>query len=71
MKEGDFKAHFTKHTKNFTPHSFMNFITGFILMNQEFSIFTQDEVLCVRTFEALLGTYDRSYSVKKDHLHKE
>ena len=71
MKEEDIRVHFTKYSKNFTPHFFFNFITGFILTDQEFAKFAQDEVLCVRAFEALLGTYDRGYSVSKDLLQKE
>ena len=71
LKEEDLRAHFTKHSKNFTPHSFINFLTGFILTDQEFATFTKDEVLCVRKFEALMGTYDRGYSVNNNLLLKE
>ena len=59
LKEETVRAHFLKHAKNFTPHTFINFVAGFILTDQEFAAFTKDENLCVRRFEALLGTYDR------------
>ena len=59
MKEEDIKAHFTKYSKIFTPHSFINFVTGFVLTDQEFAKFIQPEPLDVREFEAGLGTHDR------------
>ena len=63
LKEETVRAHFLKHAKNFTPHTLINFVSGFILTDQEFAAFTKDEVLDVRKFEALLGTYDNGYSV--------
>ena len=57
-----------KHAKNFSPHTFINFVTGFILTDQEFAAFTKDENLCVRRFEAFLGTYDGGYSVPTNIL---
>ena len=71
MKEEDLRAHFTKHAKNFYDHTFINFLTGFTLMDQEFSSFTKDEPLDVRRFESLLGTYDRGYSVANNLLLRE
>ena len=47
MKEEDLRTHFTKHAKNFSAHTFINFLTGFILTDQEFSTFIKDEVLDV------------------------
>ena len=71
MKEEDLRAHFTKHAKNFSTHTFINFLTGFTLSDQEFASFTKDEPLDVRRFEALLGTYDRGYSVANNLLLRE
>ena len=71
MKEEDLRAHFTKHAKNFSTHTFINFLTGFTLSDQEFASFTKEEPLCVRRFESLLGTYDRGYSVANNLLLKE
>ena len=68
LKEENLRAHFLKHAKNFSPHTFINFVTGFILTDQEFAAFTKDENLCVRRFEAFLGTYDRGYSVPANIL---
>ena len=31
LKEENVRAYFLKHDKNFTPHMFINFVTGFIL----------------------------------------
>ena len=71
MKEEDLRAHFTKHAKNFSAHTFINFLTGFTLTDQEFSSFTKDEPLDFRRFEALLVTYDRGYSVANNLLLRE
>ena len=71
MEEEDVGAHFAKHFKIFNPHSFINFVTGFILTYQEFAKFTQDEHLNSREFEAGLGTYDRGYGVSNNLLVKE
>ena len=46
MKEEDIKSHFTKHSKMFTPYTFINFVTGFVLTNQEFAKFVQPEPQC-------------------------
>ena len=63
LKEETVRAQFLKHAKNFTPYTFINFVSGFILTEQEFAAFTKDDVLDVRKFEAYLGTYDNGYSV--------
>ena len=71
LKEETVRAQFLKHAKNFTPYTFINFVSGFILTEQEFAAFIKDDVLDVRTFEAYLGTYDNGYSVPSQLLMTE
>ena len=71
MKEEDIKTHFTKYSKMFTPHTFINFVTGFVLTNQEFAKFVQPEPLNVREFEDDLGTQNIGHYVPPNFLNKE
>ena len=32
LKEDTVRAHFLKHAKNFTPYTYINFVTGFVLI---------------------------------------
>ena len=59
MKEEDIKKHFTKPSKMLTPHTFINFVTGFVLTIHEFAKFVRPEPLSVRELEADLGAYKR------------
>ena len=71
MKEEEIRTYFSDHSKMFSPHAFINFVTGFTLTNQEFATFVQPKPLNVRDFEAQLGSYHGGFTVPTKLLNKE
>ena len=71
MKEDEIRSYYTEHSKMFSPHTYINFVTGFPLSNQEFARFAQDKPIDIREFEAELGSYHGGFTVPNKLLIKE
>ena len=71
MKEDEIRTYFTDHSKMFSTHTFINFVTGFPLSNQEFARFAQEKPINIREFEADLGSFHGGFTVPTKSLNKE
>ena len=50
MDEDAVRTYFSENSKIFDAHSYINFVTGFHLINKEFARFLQPKQLCIRKF---------------------
>ena len=71
MKVEEVEKYILEHCKCFTPHGYINLVTGFPLSNQEYAKFLQDKPLNVRRFESQVGSIHGCYTVAPNLLNKE